>query len=45
MELTNVKIPKELTNKARAKLEENGYISLSDLVRDLIREWVEKNAD
>jgi Arc/MetJ-type ribon-helix-helix transcriptional regulator len=35
-------IPSALANSAKDLMRREGYVSLSDLVRDLLREWVRK---
>ena len=37
-----VYIPKELAAKAQPFLRDYGYVHLGDLIRDLLRRWVEE---
>jgi len=37
-----VYIPKELAAKAKPFLRDYGYVHLGDLIRDLLRRWVEE---
>lgn len=37
-----ISIPRSLAETAKDFMKKEGYVSLSDLVRDLLREWVRK---
>jgi len=37
-----VYIPKELAAKAQPFMKEYGYVHLGDLVRDLLRRWIDE---
>ena len=39
---TAVSIPIDLAEKAKKYLKEEGYLSLGELLRDLLRNWVKK---
>ena len=41
-EYTSVSIPKSLFKKAEKYLEEEGYISVGELLRELLRNWIRK---
>ena len=39
---TTVTIPLELAEKAQKYLQEDGYMSLGELVRELLRQWLKE---
>jgi len=40
----NVRVPKELYDALLEQARRDAYTSLSELVRDILREWVERNS-
>jgi len=39
-EYTSVSVPVELAKKVEKYLQEEGYVSLGELVRELLRNWL-----
>ena len=42
---TTVTIPLELAKKAQKHLQEDGYMSLGELVRELLRQWLKEKKE